>query len=84
MKIKLREGDFGTFLLVAEDGRDVLIQIDLDLPGVAATFGWSPCHCGETDGTVDCPHRTAGEMIDEARLFLRERAGSTADDPGYF
>ena len=84
MKITLREGNFGTFRIVAEDGRDILVQADWDFSGLASTFGWSPCSCGETDGTVDCPHRTADEMISEARTFLRERAGDTVDDPGYF
>jgi len=84
MKITLQEGDFGTFLLQAEDGRDLLVQTDWEFPGVASTFGWSPCPCGETDGTVDCPHRTADDMIAEARDFLQERVGETTDDPGYF
>jgi len=84
MKITLQEGDFGTFLLVAEDGRNLLCQTDWDFPGLACTFGWSPCPCGETDGTVDCPHRSADDMIADARDFLQERVGETTDDPGYF
>jgi len=74
----------GNFVLQADDGRDLLIQVDWDYPGVASTFGWSPCPCGQTDGTVDCPHRTASEMIGEAGEFLRDHLGDTADDPGYF
>ena len=84
MRITLLEGDFGTFLLRAEDGLDLLVQTDFDFPGVATTFGWSACSCGATDGTVDCDHRTADEMIVEARDFLRAHAGDAADDPGYF
>ena len=84
MKMTLQEGDFGTFLVVCEDGRDLLVANDYDFAGLASTFGWSPCPCGETDGTVDCRHRTADEMIAEARDFLRERLGETTDDPGYF
>ena len=84
MRITFLEAECGTFLLRAEDGRSVLVQTDWDFPGVASTFGWSPWPCGSADGTVDCDHRTADEMIDDARDFLRERAGSTADDPGYF
>ncbi len=83
MRITLHD-DFGTFLLVAEDGRDLLIQTDFDFPGVASTFGWSPCSCGTTDGTVDCDHRSATEMIADACDFLRAHAGDTTDDPGYF
>jgi len=84
MRITLLEGDCGTFLLRADDGRDLLVQTDWDFPGVASTFGWCPCPCGATDGTVDCDHRSVGEMIDDARAFLRERFGSTSNDPGYF
>ncbi len=28
-------------LIVAEDGRDILVQTDFDYPGFASTFGWS-------------------------------------------
>jgi len=62
MRITLLEADCGTFLLRAEDGRDVLVQTDWDFPGVASTFGWSACPCGATDGTVDCEHRMAGDI----------------------
>lgn len=40
-------------LIVAEDGRDILVQSDWDYPGFASTFGWSvrnvqKClHCGK-------------------------------------
>jgi hypothetical protein len=84
MKIALHEGDSGTFLIRAEDGRDILVQSDFDFPGLASSFGWSPCSCGTTDGTVDCEHRTAGAMIAEAGDFLLAYVGDTADDPGYF
>jgi hypothetical protein len=84
MKIALHEGDFGTFLVRAEDGRDILVQADFDFPGLASTFGWSPCSCGATDGTVDCDHQTTSEMIANARRFLTDHVGDTADDPGYF
>lgn len=84
MRITLQEGDFGTFLLHSEDGRDLLVQTDWDFPAVASAFGWSACSCGETDGTVDCEHRTAGDMVADACDFLRAHAGDTADDPGYF
>ncbi len=41
MKITLEEGDFNfCFLLVAEDGRDILIQTDWEYPGIASDFGW--------------------------------------------
>jgi hypothetical protein len=84
MKITLERGDFGTYLVVAEDGRDILIQNDFDYPGIASTFGWSPCECGATDGTVDCGHKTASQMIAEAQAFLDENIGQSVADPGYF
>lgn len=84
MFITLHSGDFGTYLLVAEDGQELLIQTDWDFPGVATTFGWQPCHCGRTDGTVDCAHRTASEMIADAVAFLDEHLGESVEDPGYF
>jgi len=84
MSITLLHGEFGTYLLVAEDGRDILIQTDFDYPGFARTFGWSPCECGETDGTVDCPHKTVSQMIGEAQAFLDDHLGESVEDPGYF
>lgn len=61
------------------------IQTDWDYPGVASTFGWTPCkECRETDGTVDCAHHTASEMISSAREWLDDHIGKTVDDPGYF
>jgi hypothetical protein len=41
MGITLEQGDFGTYLIVADDGRDRLIQTDWDYPRVASTFGFS-------------------------------------------
>ena len=57
---------------------------DWDYPGVASTFGWAPCDCGFTDGTVDCEHKTASEMIYEAGEYLDEHIGDVVEDPGYF
>jgi len=84
MKIALREARFGMFRLVAQDGRTRLVQVDSDFPILASTFGWSPCSCGATDGTIDCDHKTADEMIAEAGDFLRAHVGDVTDDPGYF
>ncbi len=52
MTITLHEADCGTFLLVAGSGRTRLVQLDWDLPALAATFGWTPCplrHHGRHD-----------------------------------
>jgi len=84
MTITLQEADFGTFLLVAGRRRTRLVWLDWDFPSLAATFGWMPCPCGETDGTIDCRHRTVRQMISEAREFLLAHHGDTVDDPGYF
>lgn len=85
MRVTLDTGDFGTYLLVADDGRDILIQVDYDYPSIAGLFGWSPC-CGATDGTVDCAEhgRKASDMIAEAGEWLADHVGESADDPGYF
>lgn len=83
--ITLEAGQFGwDYLIKHDDGRSVLIQTDWDYPGTASTFGWRPCSCGETDGTVDCPHRTASEMIASAAEFLDDHIGERVEDPGYF
>ncbi len=84
MNITLEEGDLGTFLIRADDTRGMLIQSDWSYAGIAATFGWVPCPCGQTDGTIDCKHKTAARMIAEAREFLQSRFGETVVDPGYF
>jgi hypothetical protein len=55
------------------------IQIDWDYPGLASMFGYVPCDCGATDGTVDCPHKTASEMIAEAFEYLSEHDGEVID-----
>lgn len=62
----------------------ILIQTDWDYPAIASNFGFVPCVCGHTDGTIDCPHFTASEMIQNAQSFLDEHLGAIADDPGYF
>ena len=83
--ITLEQGQFGSdYILEHCNGETVLIQTDWDYPGTAASFGWVPCECGETDGTVDCPHKTAGDMIAAASEFLDNAIGKTVEDPGYF
>lgn len=72
------------FRLVAEDGRSILLQSDWDYPKIASLFGYVPCFCGQTDGTIQCAHRTPGEMIDEAKSYLLDRVYESVDDPGYF
>ena len=96
-RIRLEAGQYGwDFLLVRVGKRDldedrdtVLVQRDLDYPGVAVTFGWTPCKrcrdtgANETDGTVNCHHRYASAMIRDAGRFLRRHVGRVREDPGY-
>jgi hypothetical protein len=83
MNLILKEWNW-RFKLVREDRRALLIQTDWDYPKVASLFGWIPCPCGHTDGTIRCEHRTPRQMIVEAYDFLKERIGASVEDPGYF
>lgn len=75
MNITLESGQFGwDYLIVADDGRDILVQSDWDYPGVARTFGWS----WEGD---DADY--SGEIAAAAE-YLDDNIGATAEDPGYF
>lgn len=75
--------------LIVRDGADpysadpadsALIQSDWDFPGVASSTGFVPCDCGATDGTVDCAHKLAGDMIGAAYDWLADRAGQSFPD----
>jgi hypothetical protein len=72
--------------LIVQDGADsysdnpadtVLIQTDWDFPGVASRTGFVACEHGDTDGTIDCPHHKAGDMISAAYGWLSDRAGDS-------
>ena len=84
--ITLEAGQFGwDYVLKNQDGRTLLIQTDYDYPSLASSFGWSPCKCGSTDGTVGCPHKTVSDMIAEAGQYLDDNIGETIEDhDGYF
>lgn len=79
---------------INDDGRDVLIQSDIEAPAVASVFDWNTrrvqangLHClhPNTDGTIDCRCGvTASMFIESACEWLREHDGATAEDPGYF
>lgn len=66
-----------------DESATVLSQSDWDWPGLASCLGWQPC-CDGTDGTVDCQHKTASEMIGEASEHLDAHLGEPFEDPGYF
>lgn len=82
--------------IVAEDGRDILVQTDWDWPGVASTFGWSLADCqwtnadkcehSGTDGTIPCPQcaMTVSIFLKSARDWMDDNDGAEAEDPGYF
>ena len=84
MTITLKDGPYWTFLVQAASGRSLLVQQDWEFPAIASAFGWTPCSCGQTDGTIACEHRTVAEMIWDAYDFLNSRVGESIDDPGYF
>ena len=84
MTVTLKDGPYGAFVLESNSGDSYLIQHDWDFPRIAAAFGWTPCHCGTTDGTIECEHRSVSEMIWEAYEYLTSRVGESIDDPGYF
>lgn len=74
------------FLIVRDGGNPyegsdtALVQSDWDFPGIASSMGHAPCEeCNETDGTVDCAHHGASDMISQAYDFIREHAGESFD-----
>jgi hypothetical protein len=84
MKVHLIQGPEGSpnfcfGLYDANEGCVEFIQTDWDYPGLASRLGFVPCGCGATDGTVDCDHKTATQMISEAFDFLAGNAGKTFD-----
>lgn len=58
-----------------DDEHTTLYDSDWDWPGLAGMLGYVPCTCGFTDGTVDCEHKTASQMIEEARDYLDDHLG---------
>jgi len=68
------------FEVVASNGQSDFIQSDWDYPSTASLFGFVPCDCGSTDGTVDCKHKTATQMISAAYDYLVDHVGETVDD----
>ena len=88
--LRLDSAQYGNYLLTevddngVETGKDMYIQTDWDFPSIASNFGYTPCkHCRSTDGTVDCEHSTASEMIERAQNFLDSHIGDYCDNPGY-
>ena len=72
-KVRLEQGDFGTYLLVnCATSEDILVQSDTDFPSLAIDFGLAI----EEPLTIE----SIGKAID----YLDDRTGTTIDDPGYF
>ena len=68
-----------------ENNTTLDFQTDWDYPCLADMFGANViCDCGATDGTVDCPHKTASDMITEAGEWLFYNVGVEADGRGTF
>jgi len=79
------EGDWNP----CDESTTILVQGDTDHCGIASTFGWTHPDIleGSTDGTVDGPTATAGEMLESAQEYLDSIVGDIehiVDDPGYF
>lgn len=74
----------GYLLRNLDSGEAIPIMLDFDFPALAELFGYRPCKCGHTDGTVDCEHKTATQMIGEAREILDKNIDKAVDDIGYF
>lgn len=54
----------------------MFVQRDVEFPCMAALLGFVPCtECRDTDGTVDCDHHTAIDMIVAASDFLSKHVG---------
>ena len=77
----------GFFILTNEEGHEYPIHTDYDYPRLAEDLGMvgAVCGCGLTDGTTDCEHRTATDMIEGAACWLSDRDGElfsfqTGDD----
>ena len=72
---------YGAFEIVPDSGdrkdgaATTYVQTDWDYPGVATSMGWQACDCGSTDGTIDCAHRTASEMISGAFDWIEAHEG---------
>ena len=72
-KVRLEQGDFGTYLLVnCATSEDILIQSDTDFPSLAMGFGLAI----EEPLTIE----SIGKAID----YLDDHIGTTIADPGYF
>lgn len=85
-EITVKKGPAGSYIIERDDGQEIPIQTDWDFPGLASAFGFIPCWCGMTDGTIPCEHKKPEEMISAAGDYLDDVVNMEkwAEDPGYF
>lgn len=68
-----------------DTGKSIYYQTDWDYPRLASDFGGDViCDCGATDGTIDCAHKTARDMITAADDWLFANDGLEVDGRGTF
>lgn len=90
MKVRLqRPSDVPNYcfeVVNAETGEELeFCQSDWGYAPLARIFGWIPCPCGKTDGTVDCKdcNLTTHQLLANAYDYLEERLNTTIDSPYY-
>lgn len=66
---------FGLYDVDGQGGCIEFVENDWCYPSLASSFGFVPCACGATDGTVDCEHKTKTEMMSAAYDFLYAKDG---------
>lgn len=70
----IKAPNYGGYVVYGEDvdgNPSYLVQSDYDYPCLADHLGWDGlCPCHRTDGTVDCEHMTAEQMIESASQWL--------------
>lgn len=71
--------------VVADDGRDILIQTDWDFPSVASVFGWSTSEvqkcpeCGHIATVKDSRHFACAECTRIAKVCSHDGTDGTVD-----
>lgn len=82
---RLTSEQIGYLVTDTDTGKSIYYQSDWDYPRLASDFGHDvTCHCGATDGTVDCPHTTTSDMITAADDWLFANDGLEVDGVGTF
>ena len=85
MYVKIQNFDkTGTVTVQRCDGKYHTVNME-GWCSVARYYGWKSCEeCDTTDGSVDCLHFSAEEMLVSAGKFLSEHVGEETDDPGWW